>query len=76
MTVSNKADRIVAERAQKQRHIAKLEHRRKQYRDSLDSIMAEEKEALMKKHGLHESQSRSQLSNKSRSPIGKQGSEW
>lgn len=32
VTVSGKADRLVAERAQHQRHAAKLEHRRTQYR--------------------------------------------
>lgn len=52
MTVNHKAERLVAERAQRQRHEAKLEHRRKIYRDSLDQIMEEERIALMKKHGL------------------------
>lgn len=52
VTVNNKADRLVAERAQRQRHDAKLEHRRRVYRDSLDQIMEEERNALMKKHAL------------------------
>jgi hypothetical protein len=52
VTQNNKADRLVAERAQRQRHEAKLEHRRKVYRDSLDQIVEEERIALMKKHGL------------------------
>jgi len=52
VTVNGKADRLVAERAQRQRHEAKLEHRRRIYKDSLDQIMEEERIALMKKHGL------------------------
>lgn len=52
VTQNNKADRIIAERAQRQRRDAKLEYRRKIYRDSLDQIMEEERIALMKKHGL------------------------
>jgi len=52
VTQNNKADRIIAERAQRQRRDAKLEYRRKIYRDSLDQIMEEERAALMKKHGL------------------------
>jgi hypothetical protein len=52
VTVSGKEDRLIAERAQRQRKDAKLEHRRRQYRDSLDQIMEEERIALMKKHGL------------------------
>lgn len=52
MTVNNKADRLIAERAQRQRHEAKLEHRRKIYRDSLEQVMEEERIALMKKHAL------------------------
>lgn len=52
MTQNHKADRLVAERAQRQRHDAKLEHRRKQYRDSLEQIMEEERIALMRKHAL------------------------
>lgn len=52
VTQNNKADRLVAERAQRQRHESKLEHRRKIYRDSLEQIMEEERIALMKKHAL------------------------
>eukprot|EP01033_Poteriospumella_lacustris_P016803 gene16803-12022_t len=52
VTQNNKADRLVAERAQRQRHDAKLEHRRRQYRDSLEQIMEEERLALMRKHAL------------------------
>lgn len=52
VTVNHKAERVVAERATRQRHEAKLEHRRKIYKDSLDQIMEEERIALMKKHGL------------------------
>jgi hypothetical protein len=52
VTQNSKADRIVAERASRQRKDAKLEYRRRQYRDSLDQILEEERVALMKKHGL------------------------
>ncbi len=52
VTQSGKEDRLIAERASRQRKEAKLEHRRKVYRDSLDQIMDEERTALMKKHGL------------------------
>lgn len=52
VTQNNKADRIIAERASKQRKETKLEHRRKIYRDSLDQILEEERIALMRKHGL------------------------
>jgi hypothetical protein len=50
VTVSGKADRLVAERAQRQRKEAKLAHRRMVYKDSLDQIIEEERMALMKKH--------------------------
>jgi hypothetical protein len=50
--VNNKQDRIIAERAQKQRHEQKLEQRRKLYRDSLEQVMEEERIALMRKHAL------------------------
>eukprot|EP00981_Chlorochromonas_danica_P001167 scaffold261_cov169-Ochromonas_danica.AAC.1 len=52
VTATGKADRIVAERAQKHRQTAKLEQRRKSYRDSLDHVLEEERLALMRKHGL------------------------
>lgn len=57
VTVTGKADRIVAERAQKERHEAKFAIRRKNYRDSLDNIMEEERKALMRKHGISPSHS-------------------
>lgn len=44
--------RLAAERAQRQRHQARLNYRRTEYQDSLDSIMQEEEEALRRKHGL------------------------
>ena len=49
MTVTGKADRLVAERAQRQRKDAKLAYRRMVYKDSLDQVLEEEREALMKK---------------------------
>lgn len=52
MTVTGKADRMVAERAQRQRKESKLAHRRQVYKDSLDQVLEEERIALMKKHGL------------------------
>lgn len=50
-----KSQRLLAESAQRQRHTAKLEHRRQLFRDSLDSVMQEEAVALRKKHGLSDS---------------------
>jgi hypothetical protein len=50
--VSAKADRLVAERAAKQRRTAKSMSRREIYKDSLDQIISEESVALRKKHGL------------------------
>jgi hypothetical protein len=50
--VSGKADRLVAERALRQRGQAKLEHRRATYKDSLDTVVEEQRSALMKKHGV------------------------
>eukprot|EP01006_Ploeotia_vitrea_P067881 TRINITY_DN98811_c0_g1_i1.p1 TRINITY_DN98811_c0_g1~~TRINITY_DN98811_c0_g1_i1.p1 ORF type:complete len:253 (-),score=2.32 TRINITY_DN98811_c0_g1_i1:13-771(-) len=47
-----KADRLAAERAERQRLIAKLAHRREVYKDSLDTVIDEEAYALKKKHGL------------------------
>lgn len=47
-----KADRIAAERAERQRAQAKLTYRREQYRASLSEIVKEEGKALKKKHGL------------------------
>ena len=52
VTHSAKADRLVAERAQRQRKEAKFNHRRVTYKDSLDRIIEEERTALIKKHGL------------------------
>ncbi len=52
VTVNGKADRLVAERAMKQRHNARLQHRRETYQDSLEQVMKEEQFALKKKHGL------------------------
>lgn len=52
VTVSGKADRLVAERALRQRNSAKLEHRRAAYKDSLDTVVEEQRRALQKKHGL------------------------
>ena len=52
VSVHGKADRLVAERAQKQRKDAKFQHRRAVYKDSLDRVMEEERMALIKKHGL------------------------
>ena len=50
--VTAKADRLVAERAAKQRRTAKSMSRREIYKDSLDQIISEESVALRKKHGL------------------------
>mmetsp|Transcript_2511 Transcript_2511/g.2472 ORF Transcript_2511/g.2472 Transcript_2511/m.2472 type:complete len:221 (-) Transcript_2511:185-847(-) len=47
-----KADRLAAERAQRQRHQARISYRRKEYQDSLDVVLQEEAEALRRKHGL------------------------
>lgn len=52
VTVHGKADRLAAERALKQRQSAKFQHRREQYKESLNKIMEEEREALMRKSGL------------------------
>ena len=43
-------ERMVVERAQKQRLKAKSTHRRQLYRDSLDEVLNEEAEALKMKH--------------------------
>ena len=51
-TVDNKSDRLAAERAQRQRGAARGMHRRDAYKDSLDQIVAEESQALRRKHGL------------------------
>jgi len=50
--VTAKADRLVAERASKQRKNARSQSRREIYKDSLDQIISEESVALRKKHGL------------------------
>lgn len=52
MTVTGKADRIIAERAQRQRKEAKLAVRRSMYKDSLDQVIEEERQALMRKHAM------------------------
>mmetsp|Transcript_24409 Transcript_24409/g.22181 ORF Transcript_24409/g.22181 Transcript_24409/m.22181 type:complete len:234 (-) Transcript_24409:96-797(-) len=56
-TNNNKADRIVAERALKQRQEEKTAQRRNLYRDSLDQMLSEESMALRMKHGLSTSDS-------------------
>lgn len=78
VTVTKKADRLVAERATRQRKEAKLAHRRDKYKDSLDQIIEEERGALMKKHGVEEptlgtgywGQKKSSASTGSHSPSG------
>lgn len=45
-------NRLAAERAQRQRHQARISYRRKEYQDSLDVVLQEEAEALRRKHGL------------------------
>jgi 2-oxo-4-hydroxy-4-carboxy--5-ureidoimidazoline (OHCU) decarboxylase len=52
VTVTGKADRIIAERAQRQRKEAKLATRRSAYKDSLDQVLEEERTALMRKHAM------------------------
>jgi hypothetical protein len=52
VTVTGKADRIIAERAQRQRKEAKLAVRRAMYKDSLDQVIEEERQALMRKHAM------------------------
>lgn len=47
-----KADRLAAERAQRQRRAAKGVYRRQEYRDSLDEVVQEEAQALRKKNKL------------------------
>lgn len=51
-SVSNKADRLAAERAQRQRRGAKLNERRTAYKESLAVIMEEEQAALRAKFGI------------------------
>jgi hypothetical protein len=60
VTLSGKADRLIAERAQRQRKEAKLSHRRNVYKDSLDTVLEEERQALMRKHSMSMSLSLSQ----------------
>jgi hypothetical protein len=50
--VTGKADRVVAQRALRQRKDAKLAARRSVYKDSLEEVLEEERMALMQKHGL------------------------
>ena len=52
VTVNVKADRLAAERAQRQRHAARNTDRRTLYKDSLDEVIEEEAVALRKKHAL------------------------
>ncbi|KAJ1424243.1 hypothetical protein B484DRAFT_451596 [Ochromonadaceae sp. CCMP2298] len=52
VTLTGKADRLIAERAQRQRKEAKLSHRRNVYKDSLDQVLEEERQALMRKHAM------------------------
>lgn len=52
--VTAKADRLVAERAARQRHNIKSETRRHVYKDSLSQVIEEESIALRKKHALPE----------------------
>jgi hypothetical protein len=51
-SVSNKADRLAAERAQRQRRGAKLHERRQAYQESLSVILDEEQQALKRKFGI------------------------
>jgi hypothetical protein len=53
-SVSNKEDRLAAERAQRQRRMAKLHERRENYQSSLSQIVLEEQLALKKKFGIVE----------------------
>lgn len=66
VTVTGKADRLIAERAQRQRKEAKLATRRKQYKDSLDQVIEEERMALMRKHAMSASTTQSHHSAYSR----------
>ena len=52
MTVTGKAARLIAERAQRQRKEAKLAARRSLYKDSLDQVLEEERQALLRKHAV------------------------
>eukprot|EP01041_Mallomonas_annulata_P007932 gene7932-16244_t len=55
-TMANaKAERLLVEKAQRQRQKAKSNHRRQLYKDSLDEVMHEETEALRVKHALSSS---------------------
>jgi hypothetical protein len=49
---NGKADRMAAERAQRQRAQAKADYRRDVYRDSLETVLSEQELALRRKHGL------------------------
>ncbi len=53
-SINRKADRLAAERAQRQRQQARLENRREAYKDSLDKIMEEEAYHLRKRFDLLE----------------------
>ena len=52
VTQNQKAERLAAERAQRQRAAAKNTHRRLVYKDSLDSVIEEEEEHLRRRHML------------------------
>ena len=54
-SVSQKADRLAAERAARQRRNAKLNERRENYKESMKVIQAEEQYALKKKFGMQTS---------------------
>lgn len=49
---SSREDRKIAEKNLKRRKELKLELRRKNYRESLDAILEEERQALIRKHNL------------------------
>lgn len=51
-TGCGKADRLAAERAQRQRAASKRNERREAYSQALEEVMKEEAEALRKKHGV------------------------
>jgi len=54
VTQNQKAERLAAERAQRQRAAAKNTHRRMVYKDSLDSVIEEEEVFLRRRHMLLE----------------------
>ena len=52
VTETGHADRLIAERAERQRREARQTHRRKEYMDSLGQVMGEARIALTKKHAI------------------------